>query len=124
MTAPIAINAIFQNIKGKKLRLADFAMHCADRIWIKILAINQIKRRIELLGKEGAAAAIISESGDSRKRVLFAKIGAKGSFHAPDCNERAGWNAITLFNCSKKSCILLFEIATTFNDRWCSTNPE
>ncbi len=121
MTAAIAVHAVFQNVNRQELCLADFAMHGADSIWIEILIVDQLERCIKLLGEIVAAAAIIGERCNSRKRVLLAEIGTEASFHTPDCKQRAGRNAIALFDCSKERCILLLHRTSALDDRVCAT---
>ncbi|MDT4836330.1 hypothetical protein FQZ97_700210 [compost metagenome] len=95
-------------------------MHGADSIWIEILIVDQLERCIKLLGEIVAAAAIIGERCNCRKRVLLAEIGTKAGFHAPDSEQRTGWNAITLFDCSKERRILLLHRTSALDDRVCA----
>src|SRR5690606_28713517 len=71
---------------------------------------------IELVGEIFAAAAIIGERRDSRQSVLLAEIGAEAGFHTPDHEQRTGWNAITLFDRGKESCVLLLLCPATLDD--------
>ncbi len=94
----VAIGAIEQDVLGQKLRLPHLAMHGAARVGAENAAIDQRERRIKLIGEIFGPAAVISERGDRRQRVLIAGDGAKSGFHPPDGDQRPGRHAVALLD--------------------------
>src|ERR1700687_3987329 len=109
--------AIGQNVLRQKLRLADFAVHGAVRRRREGTAIDQLQRRIKLLGEVLRAAAIVGERRDRREHVLISALASKTRLHPPDGDERARRHAVALLNGSKQRSLRLLQCASTRDDR-------
>src|ERR1700722_14981834 len=90
--------AVGQDVLGQKLRLADLAMHRAARVAREHAAIDQLQRRVKLVGEIIRPPAVIGERSDRGEHVLVAALAAKTSLHSPDREQRPWWHAIALLD--------------------------
>src|SRR5690606_23812434 len=116
MGAARTADAILQDVCRHELGLADFTMHRAYRLRAEVALIDELESGIELAGEVFGTAAVIGQRCDSRQRVLLAEIGAEAGFHAPDGDQRAGRNAITLLDRREESGVLLLLGAAALDD--------
>src|SRR5205823_207816 len=101
----------------QKLRLADLAVHRAARRGREDAAIDQLQRRIELVGEILRAPAIIRKRRDGGERVLVSALTAERGLHAPDGDQRPRRNAVTLLDAGEQRSLRLLQRTPARNDR-------
>ena len=121
MAVAVAIDAVFQHIGRQELRLADFAVRCAARVRAQVAALDEGQRRVELVGEIVGTAAVEGQRRYSRQRVFLAHEAAETGFHAPDRDDRAGRNAVTVFNGIEESGVLRLHLLAARNNRLTAT---
>src|SRR5690606_1957793 len=113
----VAVDAVFQDVCRQELRLADFAMRRAARRGAERAVLHELQRRIELIGEEFRATAVIGERCDGRDGVFLAEEAAEAGFHAPDRQERTGRHAIAAFDALEEGGVLLLQALAAADDR-------
>src|SRR5437764_12093984 len=83
--------AVRQNVLRQKLRLADFAVHGAARAGREHAAIDQLQRRIELVGEVFGAPAFVGERGNGGEHVLVYMLANVTLIYPPYSTARSGW---------------------------------
>jgi hypothetical protein len=91
-------------------------MHGAARGRRQRAAIDQLQRRVKVLGKIGRPPAVVSQRRDRREHVLIAALAAKARLHSPDGDERARRHAVALLNGSKQRCLRLLQRTSARDD--------
>src|SRR5262245_40764289 len=94
----VAIDGVKQHALRQELGLADLAMHGATCRAAEDAAIDELERRIKLVGEVFGPAAVIGEGGDRGNRRLVAHEAAEAGLHSPDGDEGAGRNAKPLLD--------------------------
>ncbi|MNY72398.1 hypothetical protein D3C86_2109480 [compost metagenome] len=61
MAVAVTVDAVFQHVCRKELGLSDFAMGSAACSRAEIAALDELERRIELVGEVVGPAAVIGE---------------------------------------------------------------
>ena len=64
--------------------MTDLAVHRAAGGGIENATINELQRRIKVVGEVLGSAAVIGKGSDCRKGVLVAQESAKACLHPPD----------------------------------------
>src|SRR4051812_3163841 len=105
--------AVSQNGFWHELRLADFAMHRAALVRRERAAIDQLQRRVKMLGEIFRAPAVIGERRDRRQHVLVAALAAEPGLHPPDREQRSWRHAIALLDRSEQRALRRLERAAT-----------
>ena len=80
-------------------------------------AIDQLQRRIELVGEIFRAAAVIGERCDRREHVLVAALAAEAGLHAPDRDQRPRRHAVALLDRGEQRGLRLLQRTPARDDR-------
>ena len=72
-------------------------------------AIDQLQRRVKVLGEIGRPPAVIGQRRDRREHVLVAALAAKTRLHPPDREQRPRRHAVALLNGSKHRSLRLLQ---------------
>src|SRR5690349_9536969 len=91
-------------------------MHGAARLRRDRAAVDELQRRVELLGEVFRTAAIIGEGGDGGDGVLVAGDRAEGRLHAPNGDERPGGHAVALLDGGEEPSVLRLLAPALGND--------
>src|SRR5579859_3551270 len=103
--------AVGQDVLRQKLGLADLAVHGAAGGGRKHAAIDQLQRRVKLLGEIFRPPAVIGERRDRGEHVLVAALAAEAGFHSPDREQRPRRHAVALLDRSKQRALRLLQAA-------------
>ena len=79
-------------------------------------AIDQLQRRIELLGEIFRAAAVVGKRRDRGQHVLVAALAAEAGLHAPDREQRPWRHAVALLDRREQRALRLLQRAAARDD--------
>src|SRR6266702_7260903 len=108
--------AVAQDVLGQELGMADLTVHGAACARREDSAIDQRQSCVELLGEIGRAAAVVSESWDSRQSVLIPARSPEARLHSPYGQQRPRRYAVALLDGGEQCRIGLLECATARGD--------